>query len=77
MVQGKVKQKNSLPKNVKQKSVVRINKALVKNKHKKQKKNSIQNIIKNNLETTVKRNVEIELGSRAKSIEGKSFRMLK
>ncbi|CAF0756883.1 unnamed protein product [Brachionus calyciflorus] len=77
MVQGKLKVKASLPKNVKQKSSTRVNKAIEKSKTKIQKKANIQNIIKNNLETTCKTKIESDLCSRAKTCEGKSFRMLK
>lgn len=77
MAQGKLKVKAKLPKNVKQKSVTRINKAIEKSKNKIQKKTNIQNIIKNNLESTCKTKIESDLCSRAKTCEGKSFKMLK
>jgi hypothetical protein len=77
MVQGKVKHKKTLPKNVKQKSTIRINKAIEKKKTKKQDKKNITKIIKSNLETVSKQNIEADLTAKAKSCEGKSFRMLK
>ena len=77
MVQGKLKTKTKLPENCKQKSVHRVQKAKEKSKSHKQKKNSIGKIVKNNLEVGIKKSIEKDLASQAKSIEGKSLRLLK
>ena len=80
MVQGKFKKnKVDLPANCKQKSLHRVQKAeLHKSKaSKQQKKNTIDKIVKNNLEKNVKQNIESNLCAQAKSMEGKSFNILK
>jgi hypothetical protein len=77
MVQGKFKTKATMPKGCKQRSQQRIDKGNVKKKNTKQKKNSIETIVKNKLEASVKKNIEHELCGQAKSIEGKSFRVVK
>jgi hypothetical protein len=78
MVQGKFKKnKVDLPANCKQKSIHRIQKGVQKNKTKKQKKNSIERIVKNSLESNIKNNIESDLCAQAKSMEGKSFNLLK
>jgi hypothetical protein len=77
MVQGKVKHKTTLPKNLKQRSDIRINKAIEKTKRKVVEKKSIQKIITKNLENVSKQNIEQCLQHQVKSCEGKSFKMLK
>jgi hypothetical protein len=77
MVQGKVKHKTVMPKNIKQKSDIRINKAIDKKKGKIVEKRTIQKIIKHNLENVSKQSIEQNLCQQAKSCEGKSFKMLK
>ena len=80
MVQGNFKAKKSMPSNIKQKSEHRVKKAETKKeatKVKKQYKKTIKNVIKGNFETNIKKNIESEIASRAKGIEGKSFKLLK
>jgi hypothetical protein len=78
MVQGKFKKnKVDLPANCKQKSIHRVQKGEKKSKTSKQKKNSIQKIVNKNLESNIKRSIESDLCSQAKSMEGKSFNLLK
>ena len=76
MVQGKLKAKSKLPEGCKQKSIHRVQKG-EKSKSQKLKKNSITKIVKNNLEVGIKKSIEKDLSAQAKSIEGKSFRLLK
>jgi len=77
MVQGKVKNKVTLPANCKQKSTTRINKASEKRKSTATMKKTIQNVVKKNLESSIKTSIENDLCSQAKSCEGKSFKILK
>lgn len=78
MVQGKFKKnKVDLPANCKQKSIHRVQKSELKNKSKKQKKNSIDRIVKNNLESNIKKSIESDLCAQAKTMEGKSFNLLR
>lgn len=79
-MQGKVKHKTQLPKNVKQKSAIRINKGIEKSKSKvtsaKKTKKSIQNIVKNSLENVSKQSIEASLCAQAQAVETKSFKLL-
>jgi hypothetical protein len=79
MVQGKVKHKVSLNGvSKKDNSIAKHKKNKGKQPQKTYKKvNTVQKIVQKNLESSIKSNIEKDLCSQVKSMEGKSFNLLK